>query len=288
MRRNALLDDDQIASIAVPEPPAPEPSRPTSSATAALTNGKLKTASSTLAQQEKEFHHAVQPGSPISALLKSARQPLMVGPSSVGKGGKEQPLLRKLQAVQKESQQRRESQQPLAVVQPAPADEAEEEEEEPEPQTKGKRERGVEHARQKELESQKARIVAQMAPSAAPTDDGARLFGIPLDQESVAPVRKGAKSKDRSPEPTAEDAPSLKVNSFDAVANTLAAAFEAKSAGRVYRDPRDSDDLPDEKVFIVSWVDYCNKYGMGYALTDGSVGVHFNDSTTLVLSPDKQ
>jgi cell cycle serine/threonine-protein kinase CDC5/MSD2 len=27
---------------------------------------------------------------------------------------------------------------------------------------------------------------------------------------------------------------------------------------------------------------------MGYALTDGSVGVHFNDSTTLVLSPDKK
>ena len=26
---------------------------------------------------------------------------------------------------------------------------------------------------------------------------------------------------------------------------------------------------------------------MGYALTDGSVGVHFNDSTSLVLSPDK-
>lgn len=26
---------------------------------------------------------------------------------------------------------------------------------------------------------------------------------------------------------------------------------------------------------------------MGYALTDGSVGVHFNDSTTMVLSADK-
>lgn len=26
---------------------------------------------------------------------------------------------------------------------------------------------------------------------------------------------------------------------------------------------------------------------MGYALTDGSVGVHFNDSTSIVLSPDK-
>lgn len=47
-------------------------------------------------------------------------------------------------------------------------------------------------------------------------------------------------------------------------------------------------DLPDARVFIVSWVDYCNKYGMGYALTDGSVGVHFNDSTSMVLSPDKE
>lgn len=64
-------------------------------------------------------------------------------------------------------------------------------------------------------------------------------------------------------------------------------AFEAKAAGRVFRTPEDMLPLPDERIFIVSWVDYCNKYGMGYALTDGSVGVHFNDSTTLVLSPDK-
>ena len=37
-------------------------------------------------------------------------------------------------------------------------------------------------------------------------------------------------------------------------------------------------------MFIVSLVDHCNKYGMGYALTDGSVGVHFNDSTRSLLS----
>ena len=48
------------------------------------------------------------------------------------------------------------------------------------------------------------------------------------------------------------------------------------------------EDLPEAKVFIVSWVDYCNKYGMGYALTDGSVGVYFNDSTSIVLAADKQ
>ena len=27
---------------------------------------------------------------------------------------------------------------------------------------------------------------------------------------------------------------------------------------------------------------------MGYALTDGTVGVHFNDSTSILLSPDKE
>jgi cell cycle serine/threonine-protein kinase CDC5/MSD2 len=87
--------------------------------------------------------------------------------------------------------------------------------------------------------------------------------------------------------PPAPVATPAKLNGFDAAAHTLTMAFEAKAAGRVFRTPDDMLPLPDERVFIVSWVDYCNKYGMGYALTDGSVGVHFNDSTTLVLSPDK-
>jgi len=77
-----------------------------------------------------------------------------------------------------------------------------------------------------------------------------------------------------------------KLGGFEAATQVLTSAFEAKAAGRVFRDHANIP-LPDEKVFIVSWVDYCNKYGMGYALTDGSVGVYFNDSTTCVLSPDK-
>ena len=88
--------------------------------------------------------------------------------------------------------------------------------------------------------------------------------------------------------PSSGSGQSLKPNSFDAAAQTLVAAFEAKAAGKLWRDPGVDQELPDPRVFIVSWVDYCNKYGMGYALTDGSVGVHFNDSTTIVLSADKK
>lgn len=76
---------------------------------------------------------------------------------------------------------------------------------------------------------------------------------------------------------------------FDAFGATLAHAFASKSQGKLFRDPQldITNPLPHEKVFIVSWVDYCNKYGMGYALTDGTVGVYFNDSTTTVLSPGR-
>ncbi|KAH9039674.1 kinase-like domain-containing protein [Lactarius hengduanensis] len=79
-----------------------------------------------------------------------------------------------------------------------------------------------------------------------------------------------------------------KVNGIDAAAETLCAAFDAFSQGLLFRDPSDDVDMPEDRVFIVSWVDYCNKHGMVYAPTDGSVGVHFNASTTLVLAADKQ
>ena len=40
-------------------------------------------------------------------------------------------------------------------------------------------------------------------------------------------------------------------------------------------------------IFWVSkWVDYSDKYGIGYQLCDNSVGTLFNDCTRLLLSAD--
>lgn len=44
---------------------------------------------------------------------------------------------------------------------------------------------------------------------------------------------------------------------------------------------------PAPKIFVVSWLDYCTKYGMGFAMSDGTVSVHFNDTSSLVLAPGK-
>ncbi|XJO73244.1 hypothetical protein BDV3_004254 [Batrachochytrium dendrobatidis] len=44
--------------------------------------------------------------------------------------------------------------------------------------------------------------------------------------------------------------------------------------------------LEHPDLFITKWIDYSNKYGLGYQLRDGSVGVYFNDSTSIILASD--
>ena len=367
LRRAALLDEDQVTSIAVPSAPG------ASSGSSSQGGGRsARGVTSSLAQQEKEFQKAVQPGSPISALLSSARQPLIVAPQanhSVNGRQTEQPLLRKLQAARDSSA----ASAAASVKSPprargagaalhgiAEGDEAEAEAED------GFAAR-VREIRNKEIESQKARIVAQMVPappsatgSVFGADDLERAYGAAhghgYDVENVPPPsrtrdaarllkererekeRERAMQVEREKEERArerqrelereqqleqekvlarerkladmlakerqradllvrekqqrEEMPPpaglpLRQNSFDAAAQTLCAAFDGLSIGRLFRDPREDAHLPDPQPFIVSWVDYCNKYGMGYAFTDGSVGVYFNDSTHMVLSADK-
>ena len=39
-------------------------------------------------------------------------------------------------------------------------------------------------------------------------------------------------------------------------------------------------------LWVTKWVDYSNKYGFGFQLSDKSVGVLFNDTTRMLLSAD--
>ena len=161
LRRSALLDEDADAE---PEPAVPSGSNSNMSVGSAAG----RTIASSIAQQEKEFQKAVQPGSPISALLSSARQPLLVSASTTSnvrdRGGdvRDSPLfIRKLQAAQRDS--------PLRRVAKVDADGMEDDET---------------RARKKELESQKARIVAQMAPvrEEDEDEDGGHPVPEPVDK----------------------------------------------------------------------------------------------------------
>jgi len=41
----------------------------------------------------------------------------------------------------------------------------------------------------------------------------------------------------------------------------------------------------NNEVWVKKWVDYSSKYGLGYLLSNGSVGVFFNDNSKIVLDP---
>ena len=51
------------------------------------------------------------------------------------------------------------------------------------------------------------------------------------------------------------------------------------------------DSLPTplqncHQLWVTKWVDYSNKYGFGYQLSDGSVGILYNDMTRMLLHTD--
>ena len=45
--------------------------------------------------------------------------------------------------------------------------------------------------------------------------------------------------------------------------------------------------LSKKEVWVTKWVDYSTKYGLGYILNNGLIGVYFNDNTKMLLNPNK-
>lgn len=53
-----------------------------------------------------------------------------------------------------------------------------------------------------------------------------------------------------------------------------------------YGKPEETKTPQNEEVWVKKWVDYSSKYGLGYHLSNQSVGVFFNDATKIVLDPN--
>ena len=53
-------------------------------------------------------------------------------------------------------------------------------------------------------------------------------------------------------------------------------------------DSSNPSPVPCNPLFITKWIDYSNKYGFGFQLSDRSVGVRFNDSTGISYSGDRR
>jgi polo-like kinase 1 len=76
--------------------------------------------------------------------------------------------------------------------------------------------------------------------------------------------------------------------SADSYLTELFSLLSAVVAANLHQRPINIDEAEDPAAvpiyWISKWVDYSDKYGLGYQLCDNSVGVLFNDSTRLLLT----
>uniref|UniRef100_A0A4W6BS20 Serine/threonine-protein kinase PLK n=1 Tax=Lates calcarifer TaxID=8187 RepID=A0A4W6BS20_LATCA len=101
-------------------------------------------------------------------------------------------------------------------------------------------------------------------------------------------------SPERLPASCCHSAPDFHVSS-------PAKSFFKKAAAALFGGKRDkvkyyetlTDDIPQSAnscslQWVTKWVDYSNKYGFGYQLSDHTVGVLFNNGTHMSLLPDRK
>ena len=276
LKQSALIDEADQISNSLAGPSASENSGTLSTApSGAGINDKVRTApasasSGALAQQEREFQKAVQPGSPISILLKSAQQPLLTASASAGARNDSVSLIKKLAATKIDDARTRNG---LGGIAETP--ESGSEDEPPEGFEKGlapglRSPRDTQ--RMRAVDNQKARLLAQMA-SAGVADEGEAKVkekgkGKGKSSESVGSGPRVA-IKEVSPStpvlqairPACESlvgvwidllidvvtaGPSVpstgskkatigtKTNSFDIIERTLTEALDARANGEVY------------------------------------------------------
>ena len=72
------------------------------------------------------------------------------------------------------------------------------------------------------------------------------------------------------------------------LSNQLHHLLNAKPTGIAHMMEDEAEDPASSPIFWISkWVDYTDKYGIGYQLCDNSVGVLFNDLTKIILMSDE-
>ena len=83
--------------------------------------------------------------------------------------------------------------------------------------------------------------------------------------------------------PVASKKPKLKTRTsalYEAILNTL-------NVMPARNDPNIAV-CKEGPTFITKWIDYSNKYGFGFQLSDKSVGVLFNDHSRISYSADRR
>lgn len=251
-----------VAGQAPPEPPAQ---------VVALSNGK-----SVVAQEvaiEREVKRVLEPGSPISELLKSASKPLMISPRAL--------------AAQREREKNEVARRAVAASASASRADRDSEKENEAPRESATRK--ITRSQDKQTKPEKADADAETGLEGAIRALKVTSGGVVSPTRGHGREKRKAQSASsmivaREPEATGHVIRSAR-EVYEACYNTLEDTIGARHGSLQLEEP---EEVRSPRVFITAWIDYTHKYGTAYQLTDGSAGVYFNDSTSMVMSPDHQ
>jgi hypothetical protein len=99
-------------------------------------------------------------------------------------------------------------------------------------------------------------------------------------QQKIAASSVSTKSSSSEGDPDSLDQEALQT-----MHRTLDATITAKKSTST---PSSQCAAVDAGPWVFKWVDYSNKYGLGYELTDGSIGAFFNDNTKIIMTSDEK
>ncbi|MCJ8747699.1 hypothetical protein PDJAM_G00156240 [Pangasius djambal] len=127
--------------------------------------------------------------------------------------------------------------------------------------------------------------------SIAPSSLEAGLHRKPLsafNKDTDSPIEKMGKVeqplKEEPPQRDGSEQPDCHLTDM---LQQLTSVNTARPSEREFVRQEEAEDPACIPIFWISkWVDYSDKYGLGYQLCDNSVGVLFNDSTRLIMYED--
>lgn len=87
---------------------------------------------------------------------------------------------------------------------------------------------------------------------------------------------------------TSSDFSGLEDSTMGSVVDTVARVLRGCLENMPEADCIPKEQLSTSFQWVTKWVDYSNKYGFGYQLSDHTVGVLFNNGAHMSLLPDKK
>ena len=220
------------------------------------------------AKVEQDVQRVLDPGSPIAELLHSARKPLTVSPAGSNEAkdalrrGQDR-RVEELQQREKASASGRRRSVSFAADDP------------------DSKENVQDVGKVSPVDKSKARLVQRMMASRSPRTSSA----APRVAANGSPSR--LRDEIPAPVPVRPTYTSSSKALYDSCARTLSSSLATTTLAAAESVPAPPPGEQPPLVFVTSWIDYTHKYGTAYQLTDGTSGVYFNDSTTMVLSPDQ-